>query len=181
MRKLLDMFLKMESSRLIHKWRQGIWQMPAIILVAAILAFSVNTLRQESMPLVGDWSASTRMTTVSGEHLDISIDDAARLFREKALVFMDARPEADYEKGHIQGALNLPWQDVDRLFFSATTGLPPDMPIVTYCDGETSSLSHDLAVFLRDMGYVNVKVLVNGWTVWKEAGLPVVEKNTVSG
>jgi 3-mercaptopyruvate sulfurtransferase SseA len=27
------------------------------------------------------------------------------------------------------------------------------------------------------MGYVNVKVLVYGWTLWKEAGLPVDEKN----
>ena len=165
--------MMMESFRLIHKWRQGIWQIPAIIMIAGILALSINNLRQESLPLIGDWSVAARMTTVNGEHLDISIDDAARLFREQAVVFMDARSEADYERGHIQGALSLPWQDVDRLFFSATAGVPPDMTIITYCDGETCSLSHDLAIFLRDMGYVNVKVLVNGWTVWKESGLPV--------
>jgi 3-mercaptopyruvate sulfurtransferase SseA len=27
-------------------------------------------------------------------------------------------------------------------------------------------------VFLKDMGFANVRVLVNGWTVWITAGLP---------
>jgi len=171
----------MEPLRLIHNWRQALWQIPVVIIVAVILALSINGFRQTPLPLVGDWSAAARMTTVSGEYLDISIGDAARLFREKAAVFMDARSAADYSKGHIQGALNLPWQEVDQLFLTVMAELPPDTPIVTYCDGETCSLSHDLAIFLRDMGYVNVKVLVNGWTVWKEADLPVDEKNMVPG
>jgi 3-mercaptopyruvate sulfurtransferase SseA len=44
---------------------------------------------------------------------------------------------------------------------------------VTYCDGETCSLSEDLAKELMAMGYKQVKVLLNGWTRWNEAGLPV--------
>jgi rhodanese-related sulfurtransferase len=171
----------MESMRLIHKWPHALWQMPVIILAAGILALSLNSLRRESLALDGDWSEAVRLTTVSGEHLDISLNEAARLFREKAAVFMDARPAAEYRRGHIHGALNLPWQDVDRLFFEATATVSPDTPIITYCDGETCSQSYDLAIFLRDMGFVNVKVLVNGWTVWKEAGLPVEEKNAISG
>lgn len=171
----------MEPLRLIHKWRHALWQIPVVIIVAGILALSINIFRKSSLPLVGDWSVAARMTTVSGEHLDISIDDAARLFREKAAVFMDARSAAEYRRGHIQGALNLPWQEVDQLFMTVMADLSPDKPIVTYCDGETCNLSHDLAVFLKDMGYVNVKVLVNGWTLWKEAGLPVDEKISISG
>lgn len=163
----------MEPLRLIHKWRDALWQIPVVIIVAGILALSINGLRPESLPLVGDWSVDVRMTTISGDRLDISIDEAARLFHAQAAVFIDARSEADYEKGHIRGALNLPWQDIDRLFFSITAGLLPDMPIITYCDGETCRLSHDLTIFLRDMGFENVKVLVNGWTLWKESGLPV--------
>jgi rhodanese-related sulfurtransferase len=34
-------------------------------------------------------------------------------------------------------------------------------------------LSHDLALFLKDLGFTRVKVLVNGWTLWKEKNLPV--------
>lgn len=44
--------------------------------------------------------------------------------------------------------------------------------IVTYCDGESCDLSHELALFLKEMGFENVRVLVNGWSVWQQAGLP---------
>ena len=44
--------------------------------------------------------------------------------------------------------------------------------IITYCDGESCDLSHELALFLKEMGYDNVRILVNGWTVWQHAGLP---------
>jgi 3-mercaptopyruvate sulfurtransferase SseA len=45
--------------------------------------------------------------------------------------------------------------------------------VITYCDGESCNLSHELAVFLQDMGVEQVRMLFNGWTVWREAGLPV--------
>ena len=45
--------------------------------------------------------------------------------------------------------------------------------IITFCDGQSCRLSHELALFLREMGYENVRVLVNGWTLWQQAGLPV--------
>ena len=47
--------------------------------------------------------------------------------------------------------------------------------IITYCDGENCELSHDLAMYLKDMGFTNVRVLVNGWTVWQNAGLPTLK------
>jgi rhodanese-related sulfurtransferase len=34
-------------------------------------------------------------------------------------------------------------------------------------------LSHDLALFLRDAGFTDTRVLVNGWALWQQAGLPV--------
>jgi rhodanese-related sulfurtransferase len=155
------------------KWKQAIWQTPAIILATGILAFSANALRSEPLPLTGDWSIDARMTTVTGKRLDISLQEAEKLFRGQGVVFLDARSAESYIRGHIQGARSLPWQDVDQFFVEVTEDLKSETPIITYCDGETCSLSHDLAVFLKDMGFMNVRVLVNGWTVWQAAGLPV--------
>jgi len=154
-------------------WKQAIWQIPAVIFVAGILAFSANALRPDALPVIGDWSLDARMTTVTGERLDISLPEAEKLFRDRAAVFLDARPADDYARGHIRGARSLPWQDVDRLFMEVTPDLESETPIITYCDGETCNLSHDLALFLKDMGFMNVRVLVNGWTVWRESHLPV--------
>ena len=82
-------------SRYIIKWRQAIWQVPAITLAAGILALSVNTLRSDSLPLIDDWSIDARMTTVTGERLDISLLEAEKLFRDQAAVFWDARSAND--------------------------------------------------------------------------------------
>ena len=152
---------------------KALWQIPAMAVLAAVFGMLVNFARTDGIPLIGDWSVEARMTTVTGERLDISLQEAEKLFRSQAAVFLDARSADDYVKGHIQGARSLPWQDVDQFFVEVTEDLISETPIITYCVGETCNLSHDLAVFLKDMGFMNVRVLVNGWTVWKSAGLPV--------
>lgn len=48
-----------------------------------------------------------------------------------------------------------------------------DAVIITYCDGDTCNLSKELALLLENLGFSKVRVLVNGWTVWQNAGLPV--------
>jgi len=75
--------------------------------------------------------------------------------------------------GHIKGAISLPYREADWKFVETMTGVPDDSAVITYCDGETCELSMDLALFLKNAGYKNVKVLSNGWTVWKQNGLPV--------
>ena len=64
----------------------------------------------------------------------------------------------------------MPLQDVDQFFVDVAENLELETPIVTYCDGETCKLSHDLAVYLENIGFMNVRVLVNGWSVWQAAG-----------
>jgi rhodanese-related sulfurtransferase len=134
---------------------------------------SLNTLRNDRLPLIGDFSAAARMTTATGERMDIGLEEARSLFDADAGVFIDARSAEDYARGHIRGARSLPWNEVDLSFMAVTADLELTTEIVTYCDGETCELSHDLALFLRDAGFVNTRVLVNGWTVWRQAGLPV--------
>jgi rhodanese-related sulfurtransferase len=145
----------------------------ALVLVSAAVALAVNALRADRLPLVGDFSAAARMTTATGERMDIPLEEAEKLFITHAAVFIDARSLDDYFKGRIQGARSLPWQEVDSKFIDATQDLDLETRIVTYCDGETCELSHDLALFLRDAGFTNSRVLVNGWNVWQQAGLPV--------
>ncbi|MEJ2658258.1 MAG: rhodanese-like domain-containing protein, partial [Desulfobacterales bacterium] len=61
----------------------------------------------------------------------------------------------------------------DQSFTAVTKNIPADATIITYCDGETCELSHHLANFLIDAGFNNVRILVNGWTKWKNADLPI--------
>jgi rhodanese-related sulfurtransferase len=154
-------------------WSQAAWQIPVLLILSTVAALTVNALRIYRLPLIGDFSVAARMLTATGERMDISLEEAEKLFFTHAAVFVDARSVEDYASGHIQGARSLPWQDVDLNFMGVTADLDSTTPIVTYCDGETCELSHDLALFLRDAGFLNTRVLVNGWMLWQQAGLPV--------
>ena len=90
---------------------------------------------------------------------------------------MDARPLEEFTKGHILGAISLPWHEAEQRVMDATADMANDAVIITYCDGDTCDLSKDLALFLENLGFTNVRLLVNGWTVWHEAGLPVETGN----
>ncbi len=147
--------------------------MPALVILSAVAALAVNAVRTDRLPLIGDFSVAARMTTATGERMDISLEEAEKLYFTHAAVFIDARSAEEYAQGHIRDARSLPWQDVDLNFMAVTADLELTTPIVTYCDGETCELSHDLALFLRDAGFTDTRVLVNGWTVWQQAGLPV--------
>ncbi len=154
--------------------RQSLWQVPALLALALFLAVSTNHWRADGIPLIGDWSTEARFSDTSGDSMIIPLERARQLFKEEAAVFVDARPASQYEDDHIQGALNIPWQEADSYFMDALGRLESAQAIITYCDGESCDLSHELALFLKEMGFDNVHVLVNGWTVWKEAGLPVM-------
>lgn len=150
-----------------------------IILVAAVVALSVNHFRQGGLPLLGDRvpsapKAGLNDTEKAGgwENPVISIEDARALFLTNGAVFIDARPEQEYRSGHIKGALNLPPDSFGKSLPDIMGQIPPDSLIITYCDGENCALSRETALQLSAKGYSHVQVLFNGWSVWQAAGLP---------
>lgn len=154
-------------------WRRALGQTGVILILAVGAGISSNQLRSNPLPLVGDWSPQERLKLESGKSLVISLKEAEGLFFGKRTLFLDARPPELYREGHIQGARNLPWQQFDDYFEGAMGDVPMKALIIAYCDGEQCALSEDLARELYFMGYEKVRVLVNGWTRWVEAGLPV--------
>lgn len=154
-------------------WLQSIRQLVVIVLAASAIALIVNQFRSSPLPLVGDWSHEARLTSPSGRQMAISLDEAKVLHQSKHAVFMDARPLDEFTKGHIQGAISLPWHEAEHQVMDVIVDMSNDTIIITYCDGDTCDLSRELALFLENLGFERVRVLVNGWTVWQEAGLPV--------
>jgi 3-mercaptopyruvate sulfurtransferase SseA len=59
----------------------------------------------------------------------------------------------------------------------ATADMANDALVITYCDGDSCNLSKDLALFMENLGFSKVLVLVNGWTLWQDAGLPIETVN----
>ena len=157
----------MRSQNAVNSRIAALWQGPAILLVSVVLGVGANYLRSDRLPLM----ATEKTPAANGDF--ISLGEAGRMFAKGTALFIDARPAADYQKGHIAGAISLPWQAVERRFADIGADLPVDKPIITYCDGANCSLSDHLAGFLREMGFARVRVLKNGWSLWRQHGLPV--------
>ena len=157
---------------------RALWQIPAILLLTTCLALGFNQVRQDRLPLVCQWSEQTHGTRSPEAVPIISIEEAALLFKNNKAIFLDARPASFYNKGHIKGALSLPWETAEEKCFDVVEKIPTDMPIITYCDGANCELCDKLAVFLCDLGFEHVSALLNGWTVWNKHNLPVNTGNT---
>ena len=148
-------------------------QAAMVFVVAVVLALGVNQFRADGITLVADWSPEARLKAATGDGMAIPIDKTVAFYDAGEAIFVDARSPELYAEGHIPGALNVPWQRVndylDAFFEKAADN---KTIIIAYCDGEGCSLSEELAFLLSDMGYENVRVLINGWTMWTQNGYP---------
>ena len=146
-----------------------------ILIISLSAGLGFNLVRSERLPLIADWSIEGRLTARFGEKAIISLEEAEQVFFSKKGVFLDARPPNDYREGHIQGARSLPIEAFDKHFDKATRDLSQEALIITYCDGETCTQSNKLTRRLKELGYENVRILVNGWSLWKKHSLPLDE------
>ncbi|HEC10484.1 MAG TPA: metalloregulator ArsR/SmtB family transcription factor [Acidimicrobiales bacterium] len=90
-----------------------------------------------------------------------------RLFRGEVLV-IDVRPRAEYEAGHIEGALSIPVTELP----GAIGSLPPDVGIVAYCRGPYCVFADEAVRHLTAAGRSSFR-LEGGFPEWRRHGYPV--------
>jgi rhodanese-related sulfurtransferase len=140
-----------------------------IIGISVGLALAFNATRSDRLPLIPDPEIAAQVAVQRGE---IPLADAITLFHSGQAVFVDAREAGEYAQGHIEGALALDPMSFGQNFPAVRERLE-GMTIITYCDGEFCELSHELAEQLKSMGLQDVRVLKNGWSLWRDQGLPI--------
>lgn len=99
--------------------------------------------------------------------------------RAKGCVLIDVRETAEFDTGHIAGAVNIPRGvlefQVDAHPAVANVSDPAlshkDRPIVVYC--RTGGRAALAALNLKRMGFSDVSSIAGGVTDWAAAGLPL--------
>ncbi len=141
-------------TRNVYPWIRSIRQLALIVLAAAAIALISNHFRSSPLPLVGNWSQEARLTSPSGRQMAISLDEAKNLHQSNGAVFMDARPLEEFAKGHVQGAISLPWHEAEQRVMDVIADMANDAVIITYCDGDdlqseqgTGAVSGESGVF----------------------------------
>ena len=91
------------------------------------------------------------------------------------LVLLDMRDREDYRRGHIEGAISMPIQEIDE----RCRDLPRDREIVTYCYNQYCHLSTLGALKLVEHG-IPAKELNVGWSEWVKLGNPLHDQSSGS-
>jgi rhodanese-related sulfurtransferase len=89
----------------------------------------------------------------------------------KNVLWVDARPDADFARAHIPGALPLNedrWDDLLPHVIDQWGG-NPSRKVVVYCSTLSCQASRDVARRLREeVSLPNVFVLQGGWEAWQK-------------
>ncbi|MCE0557470.1 rhodanese-like domain-containing protein [Motilimonas sp. E26] len=118
-------------------------------LLTLIILFTHSTVAKNSVPVVSQselvaWQQS-----------------------EKPMQLLDVRTPAEFAQGHIKGAMNIPYDQLDQQLAS----LDKDTEIVVYCrSGRRAAIAEDV---LMSNGLLKVSHLEGDMLGWQAKGLPV--------
>lgn len=154
--------------------RTPIGQAAFLVLFSCIIGFSSNLIRGDAIPWIAaelEIADSIAPETESNDPilLAISLNQAKNLF-DGGILFVDARDDAYYIAGHIQGALKNAF--LMELIFSIEAIQEKNAPLVVYCGDPGCGDSEDLAYDLQDSGFNKLYVFKGGWLEWSKAEYP---------
>ncbi len=98
-------------------------------------------------------------------------DLKARLDQREPLQLIDVRSAGEFAAGHIQGAINVPVNQLRSILPSLQ--LDPNRPVVAIC--ATAHRSPPAVRVLRRAGF-DAKQLQSGMIAWQRAKLPITKK-----
>jgi rhodanese-related sulfurtransferase/DNA-binding transcriptional ArsR family regulator len=98
----------------------------------------------------------------------VTFKELRRLIREDDVTILDVRPAAEFEAGHIPGALSVPVPELKRRLRE----IPKGREVIAYCRGRYCVYSLEAVTLLRKHGY-RARRAHEGLPDWRAAGLPL--------
>lgn len=133
-------------------------------LFTLILMLCVTPLVWADRPVAPN-SISGIKTVTTDQSIELILNDPE-------LIVIDARLIEEYQKGHIEGAVNLVDSDVSK---ERLAKILPDKatPILIYCNGPRCLRSSRAAKKALKHGYTNIYWFRDGWADWMKNELPI--------
>ena len=161
-----------------------------VIVAAGVVGILVNTVRGDSVPLIQNIKpVSTAHNGAAGTDdpagLSSVVEESIAVGQVKDLIdvgevfIIDARSAAEYDTGHIPGAINIPIDRLPDYLDELTSMIDVDAEVVCYCNGPSCDFSDQLATELKFMGYTRVVVFTGGWEHWEAAGYEIENTGAV--
>lgn len=148
---------------------------PTPLVVAALLSFSLaaGTLGNLVHPARLPWTGATATPPLPEGVRIIALSDALARVQAGTTIMFDARSAAEYDRGHLPGAISLPAAESLADWIGV---IKHGEVVVTYCTGPSCDDAIRLATRLREQTGAQVEVFAGGFAAWAEAGLPMEGK-----
>jgi len=146
----------------------------ATISLRPVWIVSLLVVLALTVPAQGDdvgKALSEMLSEAKGQVDFITADELwAMVDAGREMKLIDVRTEAEYQAGHIRGAV---WVPRGKLEFIASAGeeMSVEDEIVVYCkrDGRSGLV----AATLKKLGFEKVKYFEGGFKIWAEDGYPI--------
>jgi rhodanese-related sulfurtransferase len=146
-------------------------QILILIGIAVLIAGAVNLIHPARIPWVEDWANRVEAQAVR-EKIDlVHLSEMLDYLRNDSRLLVDARPAEEYARGHIPGAISLPFESMDPQGVAqviASAKAP-----VFYCSGVECDDSLLLALELRKLGRVDGAIFIGGMDLWRAEMLSI--------
>lgn len=151
-------------------------QIVVILLVSAVAAVVANHLHPRRIPWVQDWSGQVEATAAKQGIKVIPLAVALEKSRFGEAAFIDARTADHFAKGHIAGAVSVPFEQFDEFFPAIVELIDSGRELVMYCSNRECDDALLLSIELQALGCSNLLLYVDGFELWKKSGGPVEER-----
>lgn len=108
----------------------------------------------------------------TGKASQLSPVNAIRVMNNEDALVLDVRESAEFSKGHIKNAKNMPFSSLKDKLKDITKY--KDAAVLAYCNN--GAISNKACRVLQGDGFTNVHNIAGGINSWLEAKLPVTKK-----
>ncbi len=108
----------------------------------------------------------------SGKSNQLNPMNAIRMMNNEDALVLDVRETADFGKGHIKNAKNMPFSSLKVKLKDITKY--KNAAVLAYCN--TGTVSNKACKVLQNEGFSNVHNIAGGINSWLEAKLPTTKK-----
>jgi rhodanese-related sulfurtransferase/DNA-binding transcriptional ArsR family regulator len=102
----------------------------------------------------------------------VNLDELETMIGNENVLLLDVRPSAEYEFGHISGAISMPMPGL----LCCLKDFSKEKEIIAYCRGPFCVLADEAVKVLREQGY-KVRRLNEGYPEWKMKHIELNNKN----
>ena len=134
----------------------------------------LDSLRDVAERHISDVDKLVNTYLTAKDSLDaIPAQKLLEMAKEDLVTVLDVRPKEEFEAGHVQGAINIPIEELEHHLAEFN----PAHEIVAYCRGPHCILAFDAVAQLREKGF-KARRLEDGFPEWRIAGLPVEDNSS---